>query len=156
MGTPNLTLVGWLAGITVPPSCSSGNSPDFYNEATGQLFTCAGNVYVPVTGTGGTPISGGITTQTSFTGSRQQNTVYQNTTGKPVFELVSVSGTPVLVPAVQVFTDANNPPTTVVAQVPALVTSDIAATIGFWVLRGNFFEVVVGNGPQVDVWTEWS
>src|SRR5215475_8619019 len=47
---PVLMSNGWLAGTEVPASCSSGVSPDFYNEATGELFTCAGGTYVNVTG----------------------------------------------------------------------------------------------------------
>jgi len=58
-------LNGWLAGTTVPSSCTSGVSPDFYNEDTGELFTCAGNVYVPIGGGGG----GGVTAVFGRTGS---------------------------------------------------------------------------------------
>lgn len=153
MPTPILTLVGWLAGTIVPPSCSSGNSPDFYNEATGQLFTCAGNVYVPVTGSGGTPISGGISTQSVVTGSRSFGTVFQNTTGKAMFVNVwsgPLGGSPSN--TLEALTDASNPPTTVVNHT---LTTD-QQSIGFWVLPGNFYEVTSDNIAVVGGWIEWN
>src|SRR5215467_8130952 len=49
---PVLMSNGWLAGTVTPDACSSGVSPDFYNESTGQVFVCAANAYVPITGSG--------------------------------------------------------------------------------------------------------
>lgn len=44
---PNTTLAnGWLAGVTTPSSCSSGNSPTYYNYRTFQVFDCVNNIYV--------------------------------------------------------------------------------------------------------------
>jgi hypothetical protein len=37
---------GWLGGITVPISCSSGSSPAFYLYTTPSLWDCVGNTYV--------------------------------------------------------------------------------------------------------------
>jgi hypothetical protein len=49
---PILLSNGWLTGTPVPERCSSGNSPDFLDTETGQLFTCINGKYEPLANTG--------------------------------------------------------------------------------------------------------
>lgn len=37
---------GWISGTVTPITCSSGNSPDFYNVTNKQLYICLGNLYI--------------------------------------------------------------------------------------------------------------
>ena len=46
---------GWLGGITVPSSCSSGTSSAFYLYTTPSIWDCIGNTYV-IRGGGGSMI----------------------------------------------------------------------------------------------------
>lgn len=63
---PNTTLAnGWLAGVTTPSSCSSGNSPTYYNYRLFVLYDCVNNVYVARgAGSGG---GAGVLTVVAFT-----------------------------------------------------------------------------------------
>jgi hypothetical protein len=110
-----------------------------------------GNVNIPgAYKVNGVPISGGITTQTKP--SRALNTVYQNTTGKPMFVTVDVQTSSGF--GFNCLTDGSNPPGTTVTNGSiggSALTAYISAS--FWVLPGNFYEVT-GQGPLV-YWTEW-
>lgn len=88
--------------------------------------------------------------QTNVTSSRALATVYQNTTGKPMFVSVSVSrgstGT------VSVYTDSNTPPTTQI-----LATSDSSgwnSSVYFYVVPGNYYKVVTDSSASLIFWYE--
>jgi hypothetical protein len=103
----------------------------------------------------GSPISGGgITTQSNVTGSRAQGTVYQNTTGKPMF--VSVTSVVNANSYMQLQTDNSNPPSTIVCAVTNSNTSLTATmTTSGWVIPGAFYRAFSGGGT-LSTWIEWT
>jgi hypothetical protein len=129
----NLTTCGVSlgAGLTVTGNCN----------ITGQYQVNG----VPI-GSGG-----GVTIQNVVTGSRAVNTVYQNTTGKPMFvDVISPLGQNGTMSA---YTDSTSNPTTRVAAVANGSTVQTNLTVSFWVLPGNYYNVnsTGSNGG----WTEW-
>jgi hypothetical protein len=92
---------------------------------------------------------GGVTTQSVATGAAV-NVPYHNTTGKALFVQVSVSGQG----NCNAYTDAATLPSTMVAGVSA--GSGQILTMSFWVLAGNYYEVIPQSGTwTVTKWTEW-
>lgn len=94
-----------------------------------------------------------LTTQSVVTGSRAINTVYQNTSGKPM--LVTISGDASVNSYFDILTDANNPPTTVVARQGFNISE--WRSISFLVLPGNYYKLsVLAGTPTPYRWTEWT
>ena len=95
----------------------------------------------------------GPTTQSDITSSRALGTVYQNTTGKAMF--VNVVTTPSGATNVTAYTDASNPPTTVVfTQIGA--GTGYVQTAHFVVLPNNYYKVAWSAGsPTLQKWIEW-
>jgi hypothetical protein len=142
-----------------------GHRPFIFNFATGNVtmshavsigngLTVTGNCNI--TGqyqVNGVPIGsgGGVTTQNVVTGSRAVNTVYQNTTGKPMF--VDVTSPLGQNGTMSAYTDSTSNPTTRVAAVANGSTVQTNLTVSFWVLPGNYYNVnsTGSNGG----WTEW-
>lgn len=106
---------------------------------------------------GNVRVLGGITSQSQP--ARALDTIYQNTTGKPVFVAIAVSesGGSAAAGFWNARTDASNPPTTVVVDG---FTADETGPVetSFWVLPGNYYTIVTtGTGTEVlNRWTEWS
>jgi hypothetical protein len=60
MSTPHVPLLlenGWLSGTVVPSRCDCGISPPFYNIANGVLYACMNEIYVPLIGGTGGPVT---------------------------------------------------------------------------------------------------
>jgi hypothetical protein len=90
-----------------------------------------------------------FSTQNVVTASRAIGTVYQNTTGKTIFvvvTLVSTSGWQ------YAYTDASNPPTTIVAGVSYNST---AFTLAFMVLPNNYYKIGTSGSASLNYWVEW-
>jgi hypothetical protein len=101
-------------------------------------------------------VNSGVTAQTNYSGgTRTLNSIYHNTTGKPLFVAVSsqiASGT-----LSQALTDSSATPSLIVAQTNA--TSGSAALIQqmfFVVLPGNYYEVNSAAGTTLYNWVEWN
>lgn len=94
------------------------------------------------------------TVQNDVTSSRAYGSVYQNTTGKPMF--VSVRGRNNTVGAGMLgYTDGSNPPTTATFMI-STPNTNYSTTITLWVLPGNYYKAVAASGtPTLDMWTEW-
>jgi hypothetical protein len=92
-----------------------------------------------------------MSTQNAVTGSRAVNTVYRNATGKPMFVLVTFAGSG----AVNVYaqTDASNPPGASVGY-NGYASGGPYASIGFWVLPGNYYKLAADAGTAMYIWTE--
>ena len=128
-----------------------GKTPAYALDVAGDV-NCTGVYRV-----NGTPVSGGsgITTQTVATASRAFNTVYQNTTGKPMF--VWISATCPNNWGFMAYTDSTTNPSTVVGSSTNLAGTGATMTLGisFWVLPGNYYKATNGTGVTLDRWTEW-
>jgi hypothetical protein len=97
------------------------------------------------------PVSAGITVQNNLKGSRSLNTVYQNTTGKPMFVAVGYHSGPNQI--LMGLSDRNNPPVSLVTVVPA---GTISGTLVFWVINNNYYKLMFEiSSPIVMSWTEW-
>lgn len=91
-----------------------------------------------------------IENQDVVTGSRAINTIYQNTTGKPMFVVASfsyISGTSL----VNFKTDVNATPTTIVA----FQASPHDIILSGFVLPGHYYGMLDVTGETLNVWTEW-
>lgn len=86
--------------------------------------------------------------QRDVTGSRALDTVYQNTTGKPLFVAIVYTAT---TGSGSAYTDSANPPTTLVG-----MSSVSQQQICFIVLAGNYYKLqqAVG-GNSIVSWVEW-
>jgi hypothetical protein len=102
---------------------------------------------------------GGPTNQNVVTGSRAFNTVYQNTTGKPMWVTVTAQFSATANTAVSAITDSSSTPTTTVGIIYVDFNSASSAyAITFVVLSGNYYKIVPsGNTPlaTLNTWTEW-
>jgi hypothetical protein len=136
---------------------SPGQLRLIYTQAVGSFltpdsigFSCSKNN----SGSGGG--GGGVnpTTQTDVTASRSLGTVFQNTTGYPIW--VSVTASQVKGHLLQCLTDSANPPTTLVAENFSEPIYGVAS-VSFIVLPNNFYRVMydVGGGT-LGLWLEWS
>jgi hypothetical protein len=92
----------------------------------------------------------GISVQSDVTTSRVLGTVYQNTTGSPMFVNVSLAGPSGVI---QASTGSNSQAMTLVVYTN-LSTSRYSA-ISFWVLPGNYYEVYTDANGQLELWVEW-
>lgn len=99
-------------------------------------------------------VNNAVQSQNVVTGTRALDTIFQNTTGKPMFVSVTASGSGVNF--LTAITDASATPTTQVAQ--AGQGSSVGATIEqifFIVLPGNYYKVAGGGSAGLQTWTEW-
>ena len=102
----------------------------------------------------GVPLA--ITNQGVVTGSRASNTVYQNTTGKTMFimtcwDLGGKSST------LTALADANDPPSTTIAQVSDASNQATTIELFFMVLVNHFYECQVTSGtPALVSWVEYT
>jgi len=91
-------------------------------------------------------------TQNVVTGSRAFNTAYQNTTGYPLFVVVSAYA--VGVPAsITGYSDSSASPTIVVSDCTANVSFDCVMNI---VVPNNYYYKVTNAGGGLSYWTEWA
>jgi hypothetical protein len=99
------------------------------------------------------------TAQNVVTGSRALNTVYQNTTGRPMRVSVTLnfSGS-VAQDIASVLTDSSATPSSVVAKFNCNTTvafTSVYIPVTFFVLAGDYYEITSGTGPAIISWTEW-
>lgn len=96
-----------------------------------------------------------ISTQNVVTGSRSIGTIYQNTTGKPMF--VAMQGQGSTANAVYIATtDSNASPTTIVTQSVVATAGGNSAELFFIVLPNNYYKITLSAGtPTLAIWTEW-
>jgi hypothetical protein len=134
-------------------------APHAHDLATGAIDVTATktelNYVSGVTSAIQTQISGKepkITTQTDQSASRADGTVYQNTTGRALF--CSVSFNDDVGRLATAYSDASNPPTTIVAK--ATSSGNDFMQLFFIVLPGNRYKVVFSNPPTTLIWVEWS
>jgi hypothetical protein len=103
----------------------------------------------------GTPLAtggGGITVQSNATGSRAFNTVYQNTTGKPMFIAITVTGSGGT--GMSCFTDSTTNPAQGVASASSFYAGGGSnLTCSFWVLPNNYYKVT--GASTINFWIEW-
>jgi hypothetical protein len=91
-----------------------------------------------------------ISVQSVVTGSRALSTVYQNTTGKPMFVNISVSN----VTIGTAYSDSATNPTTAVDN--AAYSGTPIVSFHFWVLPSNYYKLVItGSSPAIQIWIEW-
>jgi len=132
---------------------NSGSKYLFFDGSAYQLVNASLNLSAGAQYTiNGVPIGGGgVTTQNVVTGSRANNTVYQNTTGKPMFVTVAENYTGAN--NFSANSDSSSNPTTIVAW-SATAVNGANAGISFWVLPNNYYKVVT-SGHTLIGWTEW-
>lgn len=93
--------------------------------------------------------------QNVVTGARAIGTVYQNTTGRPMFVGITASSN-TLGAGINGYADSNSAPTTLVAQIAEPIAGGYQVYLCFWVLPGNYYKLTVGGAaPTLYVWTEW-
>jgi len=96
--------------------------------------------------------------QSNVTASRVLGTVYQNTSGRPLYVLVTldvVGGAGNLYTAIA-YTDTNTPPTTVVGKSSGCYDSEVDfSNIGFFVLPGSYYKVTEVSQGELETWFEW-
>lgn len=102
-----------------------------------------------------------VSTQTDATASRALATVYQNTTGKPMWVTVSINmnGSTSAVAVWGAYSDGSNPPTTQVVKGQRSHTNPSPSLIlpaTFVVLPGNYYKVQNDGTPTVSIfaWIE--
>jgi hypothetical protein len=126
--------------------------PAYALHVAGDCNLSAGSVYringVPISG------SGGISTQNTNPGTAL-GSVYQNTTGKPVFHTVSVSMNSSSGNLIAT-TDSSSSPSTPVASTSNFSSGFTNMSISFWVLPGNYYKVALAvAGGTLQYWTQW-
>jgi hypothetical protein len=125
-------------------------TPAYALDVAGDCNLSAGSVYR----VNGTPIAtggGGITVQSNATGSRAFNTVYQNTTGKPMFIAITVTGSGGT--GMSCFTDSTTNPTQGVAAASNINATGANVFCSFWVLPNNYYKVT--GSSSLNFWIEW-
>lgn len=86
--------------------------------------------------------------------SRVIGSVYQNTSNRPMFVVISCyadSGTG----NATAYTDSNNPPTTAVES-DSSENGLFYASLSFFVLPGNYYKVTSTTAFTILTWTEWN
>jgi len=113
------------------------------------------------------PTTAGPTHQTNVTLQRALDTVYQNTTGRPLYVAISVNcatGNPMEKARVVLKSDASTPPTSELVRMGIFYSSNPTPQVthsGFMVvLPGNYYRATSelnGGGAVVNLssWTEW-
>ena len=94
-----------------------------------------------------------FSTQTDVTGSRANNTVYQNTSGLSMMVVVYIGLSTNQSASAQ--SDGSSPPTTTVAGT-GINGYGLASTISFIVLAGNYYKVVWSPTATVVSWIEYT
>jgi len=92
-----------------------------------------------------------VSVQSVVTGTRAFNTVFQNTSGKPMW--VSAAATSGGGPGIQAYADASPTPTTYVAS-GIFGATPATAGIMFIVLPGHYYKIV--SGASLVLWVEWT
>ncbi len=91
-------------------------------------------------------------TTASISPTRTFTTVYQNTTGKPMFVSCSVYSSNISI--FYFYSDASNPPTTQTFQWSGAANQVVTATVV--ILPGNYYKITNNSGtPAVYWWSEW-
>ncbi len=94
----------------------------------------------------------GVTTQAST--SHILDTIYQNTTSKPIFVCASIQSTNQGAGLWKIYTNSTTPPTVVVSDVtPQVVNAKIAST--FIVLPSNYYMISTAYATLLN-WVEWN
>lgn len=99
--------------------------------------------------------TGGITTKNVVTASRAYNTVYQNTSGKPMFvasESVVATGSY----SMGLEADTANPPAVYVCLVENTSSINTSMTVSGWVMPGEYYRIYTNSGTAVGFWIEWT
>jgi hypothetical protein len=129
------------------------------NPTIGVLFFGSGGQYI-IGGPTGWTFSpaltgvGGVSVQSVVTGSRAIGTVYQNTTGRPMFVTIGFSASAATAADLEIQTDSASNPTTSVIRASA--NQGWMSCISAWILPGNYYKTVQTNGCSLFRWTEWS
>jgi hypothetical protein len=92
----------------------------------------------------------------NLTSFRTTGTVYQNTTGFPLYVAVDIFGSGVANVVVAGLSDSTASPAT---QVAGLITSNTVGSHGcitFIVMPGNFYKVTVSASSGLNTWVEWA
>lgn len=93
------------------------------------------------------------TTQSVVTGSRSLDTVYQNTTGRPMRVRVQVydaAGGQLI----QALTDASNPPTTQLDRCYTIGSSQEVGAVDMYVMPTHYYKVTCSGTPTIRIWVE--
>lgn len=156
----------WGFGGNLSPAYSIDATGDTNTSGVYRVGGTAGSsascTFCSITSTGGiiTSISSGtdypgVSAQTDQTASRAIGNVYQNTTGHPMWVMVTISDNAVI-NTIDVLTDGSNPPTTNVGS-QGISATNTKTSIGFWVLNNNYYKVTVTAGvTTLNKWTEWN
>jgi hypothetical protein len=110
---------------------------------------------IPIADIGGkldTWVSKFPSVQQVVTGSRVIGTVYQNTTGRPMFVIVTSNSTNASA-VLNALSDASNPPTTSVDYLEPINQQRLS--VKFWVLPGNYYKITMTATASLYLWTEW-
>ena len=117
---------------------------------TNKLYNSGGALYWNGSAVG---MSSGLgVSQYNRLSSRAYNTVYQNTTGKPL--LVSVTDGVTNTGTLSAYTDSSNPPTTVVAAQSD--TGGWSRNVFFVVAPNNYYKVSTDQTANLTRWFEWT
>jgi hypothetical protein len=128
-----------------------GKTPAYAVDAAGDV-NCTGVYRI-----NGTPISGGLSTQSVVTGSRALGSNYPNSTGKAMWVTVMLS-LPNSGTSVTAYSDSGTVPGTAITVATNPVSSNgFQTVISLWVLPGNYYRLQnVGTGISVQTWVEYS
>jgi len=144
---------GGATGATGATGSAGADGTQGATGATGATGTAGTNGNTGATGATGA--GAGLSNQGVVTGSRVLGSVYQNTTGKPMFVSVTAHTDNVTNANILAQTDSNPSPSTYVAYA-ALAQNGIDGQITFWVLPNNYYTVTINIGtPGLSLWTEW-
>jgi hypothetical protein len=145
-GSPDARVVITASGLV-----AVGKTTAAYQLDVSGDVNCTGSFRV-----NGAPISGGggLSTMNVVTGSRAIGTIYQNTTGKPMFvsAVINMNASSTM----DGVSDSASSPTTTVA---AMTSSSVAGArnIGFWVLPSHYYKVIAAAGSGTSVfWIEYT
>gem|GEM_PF-2016531 len=119
-------------------------------DTTNKLYNSGGALYWNGSAVGAS--SGLGVSQYNRISSRAYQTVYQNTTGKPLF--VSVTDAVTSTGTLSAYTDSSNPPTTIVA-----AQSDSASwsrNVFFIVAPNNYYKLSNDQPSTITRWFEWT
>jgi hypothetical protein len=137
--------------LSSSPKMGIGKTPGYAMDIAGDC-NVTGSFRV-----NGTAISsgGGLSSQSAnLSGSRALNTVYQNTSGKPMWvsAIVNITGS---AGSAYVNTDSSTTPTNTVAQ-SYQGTVGGQVFLGFWVLNNNYYKVSVSATGSINTWYEYT